>query len=266
MASVSVAEYHGAVSPAGWYEAASATAVFKSGHKYVGAWKAGKMHGRGRYEWVDGVVFEGYFTDNVAEGHGRYDWPDGGRYEGQIRKGKRHGPGVMFFADGATRYEGDWVEGKRHGRGRLIFSDDDRSSATAPTHFYDGEWRDDAKHGSGVFRYPNGDTYEGEWFRDSKHGRGTMRWVGDGRNEMYKGEWKDGKAHGRGAHVWFRDEKNDGASASRFSASANTYVGAFVDGDAPARARAQPRGNRDRGGETPGAHAAPGRRPGVDPT
>ena len=230
MASVSVAEYHGAVSPAGWYEAASATAVFKSGHKYVGAWKAGKMHGRGRYEWVDGVVFEGYFTDNVAEGHGRYDWPDGGRYEGQIRKGKRHGPGVMFFADGATRYEGDWVEGKRHGRGRLIFSDDDRSSATAPTHFYDGEWRDDAKHGSGVFRYPNGDTYEGEWFRDSKHGRGTMRWVGDGRNEMYKGEWKDGKAHGRGAHVWFRDEKNDGASASRFSASANTYVGAFVDG------------------------------------
>ena len=111
MASVSVAEYHGAVSAAGWYEAASATAVFKSGHTYVGAWKAGKMHGRGRYEWVDGVVFEGYFTENVAQGHGRYDWPDGGRYEGQIRKGKRHGPGVMFFADGATRYEGDWVEG-----------------------------------------------------------------------------------------------------------------------------------------------------------
>jgi hypothetical protein len=225
MASVSVAEYHGAVSPAGWYEAASATAVFKSGHKYVGAWKAGKMHGRGRYEWVDGVVFEGYFTDNVAEGHGRYDWPDGGRYEGQIRKGKRHGPGVMFFADGETRYEGDWVEGKRHGRGRLIFSDDDDHP-----HFYDGEWFNDAKHGRGVFRYPNGDTYEGEWFRDSKHGRGTMRWVGDGRNEMYKGEWKDGKAHGRGAHVWFRDEKNDGVSVSRFSASANTYVGAFVDG------------------------------------
>jgi len=233
MASVSVAEYHGAVSPAGWYEAASATAVFKSGHKYVGAWKAGKMHGRGRYEWVDGVVFEGYFTDNVAEGHGRYDWPDGGRYEGQIRKGKRHGPGVMFFADGETRYEGDWVEGKRHGRGRLIFSDDDDhpSATRSPTHFYDGEWFNDAKHGSGVFRYPNGDTYEGEWFRDSKHGRGTMRWVGDGRNEMYKGEWKDGKAHGRGAHVWFRShEKNDGVSVSRFSASANTYVGAFVDG------------------------------------
>jgi hypothetical protein len=167
----------------------------------------------------------GYFTDNVAEGHGRYDWPDGGRYEGQIRKGKRHGPGVMFFADGETRYEGDWVEGKRHGRGRLIFSDDDDHP-----HFYDGEWFNDAKHGRGVFQYPNGDTYEGEWFRDSKHGRGTMRWVGDGRNEMYKGEWKDGKAHGRGAHVWFRDEKNDGVSVSRFSASANTYVGAFVDG------------------------------------
>ena len=235
MASVSVAEYHGAVSAAGWYEAASATAVFKSGHTYVGAWKAGKMHGRGRYEWVDGVVFEGYFTENVAQGHGRYDWPDGGRYEGQIRKGKRHGPGVMFFADGATRYEGDWVEGKRHGRGRLTFSEPDDDETP---HFYDGEWKNDAKHGIGVFRYPNGDTYEGEWCRDAKHGRGTMRWVGDGRNEMYKGEWRDGKAHGRGAHVWFRDvEKNRSAddeasdvAPSRFSASANKYVGAFVDG------------------------------------
>ena len=232
MASVSVAEYHGAVSPAGWYEAASATAVFKSGHKYVGAWKAGKMHGRGRYEWVDGVVFEGYFTENVAQGHGRYDWPDGGRYEGQIRKGKRHGPGVMFFADGATRYEGDWVEGKRHGRGRLTFSEPDDDETP---HFYDGEWKNDAKHGFGVFRYPNGDKYEGEWCRDAKHGRGTMRWVGDGRNEMYKGEWRDGKAHGRGAHVWFRDvdrsaDEASDVAPSRFSASANKYVGAFVDG------------------------------------
>jgi len=227
-----VAEYHGAVSAAGWYEAASATAVFKSGHTYVGAWKAGKMHGRGRYEWVDGVVFEGYFTENVAQGHGRYDWPDGGRYEGQIRKGKRHGPGVMFFADGATRYEGDWVEGKRHGRGRLTFSEPDDDETP---HFYDGEWKNDAKHGFGVFRYPNGDKYEGEWCRDAKHGRGTMRWVGDGRNEMYKGEWRDGKAHGRGAHVWFRDvdrsaDEASDVAPSRFSASANKYVGAFVDG------------------------------------
>lgn len=231
-ASVSVAEYHGAVSAAGWYEAASATAVFKSGHRYVGAWKAGKMHGRGRYEWVDGVVFEGYFTANVAEGHGRYEWPDGGRYEGQIRRGKRHGPGVMVFADGATRYEGDWVEGKRHGRGRLFFAR--AADEAGAEHFYDGEWRDDAKHGRGVFRYPNGDVYEGEWFRDAKHGRGTMRWVGDGRNEMYKGEWKDGAAHGRGAHVWFRGAPPVGATESgapsRFSASANKYVGDWVEG------------------------------------
>jgi hypothetical protein len=62
-----------------------------------------------------------------------------------------------------------------------------------------------------------------------------MRWVGDGRNEMYKGEWRDGKAHGRGAHVWFRDvdrsaDEASDVAPSRFSASANKYVGAFVDG------------------------------------
>ena len=141
----------------------------------------------------------------------------------------------MFFADGATRYEGDWVEGKRHGRGRLTFSEPDDDETP---HFYDGEWKDDAKHGIGVFRYPNGDTYEGEWCRDAE-ARPRYDAMGRGREERdVQGEWRDGKAHGRGAHVWFRDvEKNRSAddeasdvAPSRFSASANKYVGAFVDG------------------------------------
>ena len=54
MAETSVATYTGSLSSHGWYESVSATAVFKTGHQYVGAWKGGKMHGRGTYTYADG--------------------------------------------------------------------------------------------------------------------------------------------------------------------------------------------------------------------
>ena len=125
------------------------------------------MHGRGRYEWVDGIVFEGHFRDNVAEGHGTYSWPDGARYEGQIRRGLRHGRGVMRFADAPTWYDGEWRDGMRHGRGVLAF-DADASCR------YDGEWARDKKHGRGTFVYASGNRYDGEWANDRKHGLGHV--------------------------------------------------------------------------------------------
>ena len=39
------------------------------------------MFGKGRYEWIDGIVYEGEFKDNVAHGHGTYTWPDGWGHE-----------------------------------------------------------------------------------------------------------------------------------------------------------------------------------------
>ena len=246
MAETSVATYTGSLSSHGWYESVSATAVFKTGHQYVGAWKGGKMHGRGVYEWVDGVVFEGYFSNNVAEGFGRYAWPDGGVYSGQVRNGKRDGPGVMTFVDGDTTYDGSWKQGMRHGKGRIDFC----ASASGAEHFYYGDWRGDKKHGTGSFVYRNGDSYCGEWRNDVKHGKGVYRWVGDGRDERYEGNFVHGNAHGHGTHVWFLsgddDEKKDSTqtksnhnvnayakdktSSVRFSTNTNTYVGAFDNG------------------------------------
>lgn len=52
-------------------------AQFRAGHRYAGGFKAGKMFGHGRYEWIDGIVYEGEFRENVAEGRGVYTWPDG---------------------------------------------------------------------------------------------------------------------------------------------------------------------------------------------
>ena len=106
MVAVSVNEYVGDVSRAGYYEG-HGVAHFRAGHRYEGGFSKGKMSGVGRYEWVDGIVYEGDFVDNVATGVGKYTWPDGATYTGEVRRGLRHGRGVQAFADGRVTYDGD---------------------------------------------------------------------------------------------------------------------------------------------------------------
>ena len=117
MVAVSVNEYVGDVSRAGYYEG-HGVAHFRAGHRYEGGFSKGKMSGTGRYQWVDGIVYEGDFVDNVATGVGKYTWPDGATYEGDVRRGLRHGRGVQAFADGRVKYDGEWKDGMRHGIGR----------------------------------------------------------------------------------------------------------------------------------------------------
>ena len=120
MVAVSVNEYVGDVSRAGYYEG-HGVAHFRAGHRYEGGFSKGKMSGVGRYEWVDGIVYEGDFVDNVATGVGKYTWPDGATYTGEVRRGLRHGRGVQAFADGRVTYDGEWKDGMRHGIGTLTF-------------------------------------------------------------------------------------------------------------------------------------------------
>ena len=35
------------------------------------------MHGKGKYEWKNGIVFAGDFEDNNITGSGTYVWVDG---------------------------------------------------------------------------------------------------------------------------------------------------------------------------------------------
>ena len=176
------------------------------------------MFGRGRFEWVDGIVYDGEFRDNVAEGRGTYTWPDGSRYEGDVRRGLRHGYGVQTFADNPAVYEGEWKDGMRHGKGKLSFD----ASGEA---FYDGSWAMDKKHGRGKMVYASGNWYDGEWVKDVKHGWGRMVWVTTA--ESYEGDWVVGKPEGKGEHVWERTgDKEDGAWFN----TRNHYVGEFRAG------------------------------------
>ena len=97
MVAVSVNEYVGDVSRAGYYEG-HGVAHFRADIGTRGLLQ-GKDVGVGRYEWVDGIVYEGDFVDNVATGVGKYTGQTA-RRTGRVRRGLRRGRGVQAFADG----------------------------------------------------------------------------------------------------------------------------------------------------------------------
>ena len=77
---------------------------------YEGTMRAGKMHGRGVFEWSNGFRYEGELRDGKQHGYGIYDGANGERYEGEWRQGRPHGQGTYVQSDGSV-YEGAWRDG-----------------------------------------------------------------------------------------------------------------------------------------------------------
>ena len=85
--------------------------VFRGGEGvYEGPMRAGRMHGRGVFEWSNGFRYEGELRDGKQHGHGTYVGASGERYEGEWREGRPHGQGTYVEGDG-TVYEGAWHDG-----------------------------------------------------------------------------------------------------------------------------------------------------------
>ena len=85
--------------------------VFRGGEgEYEGTMQAGKMHGRGVFEWSNGFRYEGELRDGKQYGYGTYMGANGERYEGGWREGRPHGQGTYVQGDGTT-YEGAWRDG-----------------------------------------------------------------------------------------------------------------------------------------------------------
>ena len=96
-------------------------AVYDSGNRYTGQWKADKRDGAGRFEYACGDVYEGEWREGRYEGKGHYLSPRGGgdEYDGEWQADKPHGYGR--YRDGQTGevYEGEWYHGMRDGKGRV---------------------------------------------------------------------------------------------------------------------------------------------------
>ena len=49
---------------------------------YIGQWKNGLRHGKGKQLWNDGSIYEGCWLENTANGYGRLIHSDGDVYLG----------------------------------------------------------------------------------------------------------------------------------------------------------------------------------------
>ena len=129
-------------------------AVTETNGKYTGDRVDGKKEGNGKYEWNDGSVYEGEFSNDQINGKGKLTIPQKGIYEG------------------------NFVNGKRSGQGTYTFTNGDK---------YQGNWSDDKMSGQGTYTFANGDTYVGEFSNNKFNGQGTYT---KGSNK-YTGTWSD---------------------------------------------------------------------------
>jgi hypothetical protein len=94
---------------------------FRGAAGYIGSFRCGKPHGRGRFSATSGEVYDGEWSDGKKHGFGTYHYNDGSVYEGEFKSDKRHGKGKFVFHNGDV-YEGSWYLDRAHGRGTYTYA------------------------------------------------------------------------------------------------------------------------------------------------
>jgi hypothetical protein len=92
--------------------------------KYIGDWKDGKKHGKGKDLLPDGKkYYEGGWKNGKYDGIGKLYNRDNGEleYDGEFKNGEYHGQGTDTGCCG-VKYEGEWKDGRKHGQGKITFS------------------------------------------------------------------------------------------------------------------------------------------------
>lgn len=65
-------------------------------------------------------VYKGQFVGGSLEGKGRFEYHDGSVYEGWMKEDKKHGFGRMTEPDGVSFYNGEWKNDFKNGRGVMV--------------------------------------------------------------------------------------------------------------------------------------------------
>jgi len=145
----------------------------------------GVPHGKGKYLWCDGCMYEGEWKRGKANGGGKFSWPSGATYEGQFKLGRMDGYGTFIGVDGEV-YSGNWVSDKKHGFGEKRYANGD---------VYQGLWKFNLQDGEGKYRWCNGNEYVGEWKHGVISGKGVLVWAN---GKRYEGYWENGVPKGKG--------------------------------------------------------------------
>ena len=90
--------------------------------KYVGEWKDGLRHGKGKFTWNNGDTYDGSWVEDKRHGQGTYVWHDGSKYKGNYSHGIRCGYGIYYYTNG-TIYEGTWQDNLKHGIANFYYKE-----------------------------------------------------------------------------------------------------------------------------------------------
>lgn len=183
-----------------------------NGDVYSGSLWGNVPHGKGKYVWCDGCMYEGEWKKGKACGKGRFSWPSGATYEGDFVSGRMEGQGAFVGVEGDT-YRGSWVSDRKHGFGEKWYANGD---------VYEGWWRCNLQEGEGRYVWKNGNEYVGEWKGGAISGNGVLVWKNGNR---YEGCWENGVPKGKGVFTW-----KDGSISSGNWGNDDKRVSMTVDG------------------------------------
>ena len=147
-------------------------------------------------------------------------YENGDKYIGQIKNGKKHGKGIMHYADKST-YDGEWFNDLKNGHGIQNLANGDR---------YEGNFKNNLMDGYGTYTFKNGRIYEGQFVKDVMEGKGRYKfttgneYIGEfqrglfngnatfmySNGDRFEGQYKNGKKSGKGIYYFKTGEKFEG--------------------------------------------------------
>jgi len=124
-----------------------------NGEIYDGHFIKGKKEGEGSIQYStqmkeEYITYKGSWKGDLPHGKGRFVYNNGSVYEGEVNYGKITGFGHMILKemmidDGSTKvYTGEFIDGRFDGKGKLTINNEV---------IYDGYWKDGKRHGEGIY-------------------------------------------------------------------------------------------------------------------
>ena len=130
--------------------------------RYIGSFRDGKMHGRGKIMSSKGAIYDGEWLDSTRHGYGVYT-TGGAQYAGIWDHDVYNHYGIDTLPNGDV-YQGQYVLGKPHGHGVEVLKDER----------YQGQYNSNVKDGYGELTTADGSTYYGQFKSNMRHGKGRV--------------------------------------------------------------------------------------------
>lgn len=171
------------------------TLYFSNGSVYVGQWKNQRRSGQGQIKYKDGSTYSGNFENNKRSGFGKLTTNSGAIYEGEWENDLQHGIGIYTSEDGHS-LKSKWINGEpeKKSSSNAVLASLDENSSVKIKKFKDCN-RINCGNSEGRYTYLDGSYFEGDFKNGLPEGNGICYYAN---GDRYEGGWKNNAPHGEG--------------------------------------------------------------------